>query len=98
MFCLAAGQLGLMSLYSTLFATHSVNIAQILVTADDFQSPTQRQNLVSSMERMLQLQIVPIINENDAGLLFWRGVSSFFIEPFFVCSLVQPHDVRLGLV
>jgi delta-1-pyrroline-5-carboxylate synthetase len=62
----ATGQLGLMSLYCALFQTHSVNIAQILVTAEDFQSPTQRENLVSAMERMLQLQIVPIINENDA--------------------------------
>ena len=62
----AAGQLGLMSLYSTLFATHSVSIAQILVTAEDFQSETQRGNLVSAMERMLSLQLVPIINENDA--------------------------------
>ncbi len=62
----AAGQLGLMSLYSTLFATHSINIAQILVTAEDFQSETQRGNLVSAMERMLSLQLVPIINENDA--------------------------------
>lgn len=62
----AAGQLGLMSLYSTLFATHNVQVAQMLVTADDFENEATRRNVSISMNAMCQLGVVPIINENDA--------------------------------
>lgn len=62
----AAGQLELMSLYSTLFRTHNIQVSQMLVTADDFASEVTRRNVCVSMESMLRLGIIPIINENDA--------------------------------
>ena len=64
--CAAAGQLELMNLYSNLFGTCEVTASQILVTQGDFMDDFRRQNLTYTIERLLSLGIVPIVNENDA--------------------------------
>lgn len=40
-----AGQLGLMSLYETMFSQHDITIAQLLVTSFDFTSVERRKNI-----------------------------------------------------
>ena len=64
--CAAAGQFEMMNLYSSLFNQCDVAASQILVTQSDFVDPTRLQNLTYSVERLLNLGIIPIINENDA--------------------------------
>lgn len=64
--CAAAGQFEMMNLYSSLFNQCDVSASQILVTQSDFVDPQRLQNLKYSIERLLSLGIVPIINENDA--------------------------------
>ncbi|KAL7569341.1 hypothetical protein ACA910_016883 [Epithemia clementina (nom. ined.)] len=64
--CAAAGQFEMMNLYSSLFAQCDVAASQILTTQADFADPDRRQNLTYTMERLLSLGVVPIINENDA--------------------------------
>jgi delta-1-pyrroline-5-carboxylate synthetase len=64
--CAAAGQLGLMSLYETLFSQYDITTSQILVTAFDFTSPERRRNIQYVISQLLSLGIVPILNENDA--------------------------------
>jgi len=64
--CAAAGQFEMMNLYSSLFNQCDVAASQILVTQSDFTDPKGLQNLKYSIERLLALGIVPIINENDA--------------------------------
>eukprot|EP00934_Nitzschia_sp_Nitz4_P001756 Nitzschia sp. Nitz4//scaffold55_size114948//103114//105701//NITZ4_003926-RA/size114948-processed-gene-0.243-mRNA-1//-1//CDS//3329554605//1756//frame0 len=64
--CAAAGQFELMNLYSSLFSQCDMAASQILVTQADFLDPQRLQNLQYSIERLLSLGIVPIINENDA--------------------------------
>eukprot|EP00934_Nitzschia_sp_Nitz4_P002037 Nitzschia sp. Nitz4//scaffold55_size114948//106047//108455//NITZ4_003927-RA/size114948-snap-gene-0.194-mRNA-1//-1//CDS//3329554608//2037//frame0 len=64
--CAAPGQFELMTLYSNLFSQCDVSASQILVTQADFHDPKRLQNLQYSIERLLNLGIVPIINENDA--------------------------------
>ncbi|CAM9542032.1 unnamed protein product [Ascophyllum nodosum] len=64
--CAAAGQLGLMSLYETLFAQCGVSTSQLLVTEFDFRTTERRNNLRYTTSTMLKLGVVPIINENDA--------------------------------
>jgi delta-1-pyrroline-5-carboxylate synthetase len=64
--CAAAGQFEMMNLYSSLFNQCDVAASQILVTQSDFADPTRLNNLKYSIERLLSLGIVPIINENDA--------------------------------
>eukprot|EP00904_Undaria_pinnatifida_P000516 jgi/Undpi1/10465/HiC_scaffold_29.g12915.m1 len=64
--CAAAGQLGLMSLYETLFAQCDVATSQLLVTEFDFRTPERRRHLRYTTSTMLKLGVVPILNENDA--------------------------------
>jgi delta-1-pyrroline-5-carboxylate synthetase len=64
--CAAAGQFEMMNLYSSLFNQCDVSASQILVTQGDFVDTTRLRNLTYSIERLLSLGIVPIINENDA--------------------------------
>lgn len=64
--CAAAGQFEMMNLYSSLFNQCDVAASQILVTQADFADPQRLQNLKYSIDRLLGLGIVPIINENDA--------------------------------
>uniref|UniRef100_A0A4W4E960 Delta-1-pyrroline-5-carboxylate synthase n=1 Tax=Electrophorus electricus TaxID=8005 RepID=A0A4W4E960_ELEEL len=56
--CAAAGQSGLMALYE-------FNI-EILVTNLDFHDEQKRRNLNSTLHELLRMNIVPIINTNDA--------------------------------
>ena len=64
--CAAAGQFEMMNLYSSLFAQMDVAASQVLITQGDFTDEKRCQNLIYSVERLLSLGIVPIINENDA--------------------------------
>lgn len=62
----AVGQSGLMSLYDAMFAQYGVKLAQVLVTKPDFYNEETRNNLFSTLSELLSLNIVPIINTNDA--------------------------------
>jgi delta-1-pyrroline-5-carboxylate synthetase len=62
----AAGQLALMSLYETLFATQEIEPSQFLVTRRDFVDEACRKNLQHSIQAIMDVGMVPIINENDA--------------------------------
>lgn len=64
--CAATGQFELMNLYSSLFNQMEITPSQILLTQHDFQDAERLQNLSYTIERLLSLGIVPIINENDA--------------------------------
>lgn len=63
--CAAAGQLGLMSLYETMFSQFGITISQILVTSFDFTSPERKRNIQYVITQLLALGIVPLLNEND---------------------------------
>ncbi|CAL8259891.1 unnamed protein product [Arctogadus glacialis] len=64
--CAAAGQSGLMALYEAMFTQYSTCTAQILVTNLDFHDDQKRRNLNSTLQELLRMNIVPIINTNDA--------------------------------
>ncbi|XP_064418984.1 delta-1-pyrroline-5-carboxylate synthase isoform X2 [Latimeria chalumnae] len=64
--CAAAGQSGLMALYEAMFTQYSICAAQILVTNLDFHDEQKRRNLNSTLHELLRMNIVPIINTNDA--------------------------------
>uniref|UniRef100_A0A672MKI3 Delta-1-pyrroline-5-carboxylate synthase n=1 Tax=Sinocyclocheilus grahami TaxID=75366 RepID=A0A672MKI3_SINGR len=64
--CAAAGQSGLMALYEAMFTQYSTCTAQILVTNLDFHDDQKRRNLKSTLHELLRMNIVPIINTNDA--------------------------------
>jgi len=64
--CAAVGQSRLMTIYETLFAKHELKVAQVLLTHDDLRHHERHLNARNTLVRLLQLGVVPIINENDA--------------------------------
>jgi glutamate 5-kinase len=63
--CAAAGQSALMAFYDQLFLRLGGRCAQILLTEDDFKVRRRHVHLAATMERLLELGVVPIVNEND---------------------------------
>lgn len=63
--CAAAGQSILMSHYRELFKRHGLKVAQILLTKDDLSNRASYIHTCNVLDRLLQLGVVPIINEND---------------------------------
>ncbi len=61
----AVGQCELMYTYDKLFSEYNHTVAQILVTGLDLEDPTRHQNIENTMNRLLELGVLPIINEND---------------------------------
>lgn len=63
--CAAAGQSILMAHYRELFKQHGFKVAQILLTKEDLSNRTSYIHTRNVLDRLLQLGVVPIINEND---------------------------------
>ena len=63
--CAAVGQCELMYTYDNLFTEYRHTVAQLLLTAEDLEQEERRQNFENTMERLLHLGALPIINEND---------------------------------
>ncbi len=61
----AVGQMGLVEAYQSAFAPHGLNCAQILLTHADLADRVRYLNARSTLLTLLQLGVVPIINEND---------------------------------
>lgn len=61
----AVGQCELMYTYDKLFGEYNRTVAQILLTAEDFRQDTRHLNFSNTMERLLSLGVIPVINEND---------------------------------
>ena len=61
----AVGQCELMNVYSRCFAEYSRVVAQILLTKDGIDDPITRTNISNTMESLLGMGILPIVNEND---------------------------------
>jgi glutamate 5-kinase len=62
----AVGQGRLMALYDNLFSNFNVSIAQILITRDNLAERHQYLNALNTLEELLSMNVVPIINENDS--------------------------------
>lgn len=63
--CAAVGQSLLMHVYERLFRAHDVIPAQILLTESDFKDHRRYLNLRCTLEKLLKLGVLPIVNEND---------------------------------
>jgi glutamate 5-kinase len=63
--CAAVGQSRLMSMYDDAFDKLGYRVAQVLLTEDDFLDPKRHENLRTTLETLLRLGVIPIINEND---------------------------------
>ncbi|EHQ08650.1 glutamate 5-kinase [Leptonema illini] len=61
----AVGQARLISLYGEIFAEKGLAVSQILITARDFRDRNAYLNIGHTIQELLRLGVVPIINEND---------------------------------
>ena len=61
----AVGQCELMYTYDRLFGGYNHTVAQILLTGADIDHTERRQNFENTINRLLQLGALPILNEND---------------------------------
>ena len=64
--CAAAGQGRLISLYTQAFGQLDVEVAQVLLTSEDLADPDRALCLRTTLLRLLELEAIPIINENDS--------------------------------
>jgi glutamate 5-kinase len=63
--CAAIGQGKLMSIYENGFETYGLTAAQILLTEDDFSVRERYLSLRTTLNKLLELGVVPVINQND---------------------------------
>ena len=61
----AVGQCELMFMYDKLFSEYGKNVAQILLTRYDVENEHHRQHIIECMSALLEMSIIPIVNEND---------------------------------
>ena len=64
--CAAVGQTHLMQQYATLFGNHGIGVGQVLLTHEDLQHHDRHLNARNTLLALLERDIVPIVNENDA--------------------------------
>ena len=64
--CAAIGQPLLMHEYRKAFARHGITVAQVLLTAEVLNNRKTYLNLRNSVETLLNLGVVPVLNENDS--------------------------------
>lgn len=63
--CAAIGQSKLMSIYENGFDTYGLTAAQILLTEDDFSVRERYLSLRTTFNKLIELGVVPVINQND---------------------------------
>jgi glutamate 5-kinase len=61
----AVGQCELMYIYDKLFGEYNHTVAQILLTGEDMRSESRHRNFANTLERLLEMGTLPVINEND---------------------------------
>ncbi len=62
----ATGQIILAGLWADLLGRHGIAAAQMLVTLGDFEDRRRFLNASATLDRLLSLGVVPILNENDS--------------------------------
>jgi len=61
----SVGQLLLVQAYAAAFAVHGLTVGQVLLTADDLHRRAHYRNASRTIARLLSLDVVPLVNEND---------------------------------
>lgn len=61
----AVGQAEMILMWSKVFAQRGIAVAQILLTHEDISSPKRYDNAIRTLNELLSIGVVPIVNEND---------------------------------
>ena len=62
----AIGQGKLIHTYATLFASHNITIAQVLLSREDLEKRRRFLNARNTLQKLFESKVIPIINENDS--------------------------------
>ena len=84
----AVGQCELMYTYDRLFGQYNHTVAQMLLTWEDFDHENRLHNLHNTLERLLELGALPVINENDAVATDEIGVENTIGENDTLSAIV----------
>ncbi|MCM8760447.1 MAG: glutamate 5-kinase [Candidatus Omnitrophica bacterium] len=85
----SVGQSRLMRVYDRLFREEGINVGQILLTRDVFTMPMRKNNARETIQTLLKLNVVPIINENDSVAVEEIKVGDNDILSAYVAELVS---------
>ncbi|MGH3197126.1 MAG: glutamate 5-kinase [Streptosporangiaceae bacterium] len=61
----SVGQGLLIARYTAAFASHGIRTGQVLLSADDLMRRTHYRNAQRTLDRLLELGVLPVVNEND---------------------------------
>ena len=86
----AVGQCMMMHVYDNVFSEYNRTVAQILLTGEDVDAPVRSEHLHNTFEALLELGVIPIVNENDS-------VSSAEIETG-QCKVLGDNDTLSAIV
>ena len=89
----AVGQCELMYIYDKLFGEYHHTVSQLLITGEDIRSPERHRNFSNTLERLLELGALPIINENDTVATEELGIGDND-----TLAAIVAESVRAGLL
>ncbi|MGY1718283.1 MULTISPECIES: glutamate 5-kinase [unclassified Blastococcus] len=61
----SVGQLRLVQTYADAFARHGITVGQVLLTSDDLTRRSHYRNAQQTVDKLLSLGVLPVVNEND---------------------------------
>ena len=91
----AVGQCELMYFYDKLFSEYHHTVAQLLITGDDVANDTRHANFRNTLNRLLELDALPIINENDTVATEELGIGDNDTLAAIVASSVDAEKLVL---
>jgi len=91
----AVGQCELMYFYDKLFSEYHHTVAQLLITGDDVADDIRHNNFRNTINRLLELDALPIINENDTVATEELGIGDNDTLAAIVASSVDADKLVL---
>ncbi|WP_249862587.1 glutamate 5-kinase [Paenibacillus konkukensis] len=91
----SVGQALLMQAYHEAFASHSVGVAQILLTRSDFSNRQRIHNASMTIEELLKHRVIPIINENDTVVVDELKFGDNDMLSALVANLVRARQLAI---
>ncbi len=91
----AVGQCELMYIYDKLFSKFNHTVGQLLITGDDIANEMRHSNFSNTLNRLLELDAIPIINENDTVATDEIGIGDNDTLAAFVAESIKADKLIL---
>lgn len=87
--CAAVGQCELMYFYDKAFSEYNHTVAQVLLTKYELESEKRREYVINTLSSLLEMDVLPIVNENDTVAVDEIVVGDNDTLSEMVCELVH---------